>query len=58
MIKGNPSQELTERNTALISDYKSGVAIIDLIAKYRLSSTRIFRIIQRAKEKKAKLDRA
>jgi Mor family transcriptional regulator len=41
------SQEKTERNLALYHDFKSGLSVIDLVAKYRIDSSVITRIIKR-----------
>jgi Mor family transcriptional regulator len=43
---GKPSPIETKRNKELIADYKSGkLPIVRLVAKYRISSTRIYQIL-------------
>lgn len=37
--------EKTDRNTELYKDYKKGMMIIDIVAKYRITSTRIYQIV-------------
>ena len=50
---GKPSPEETIRNSQLLKEYNSGVKMIDLVIKYHISSTRIYQIIKRAKNKNA-----
>jgi Mor family transcriptional regulator len=47
------SQEKTERNQALYNDSKTGLSIIDLVAKYRINSSAILTIIKRYKNMEA-----
>ena len=37
----------TERNQALYNDFKTGLSVIDLVAKYRIDSSVVTRIIKR-----------
>jgi len=49
---GLPSPTETKRNKLLIRDYKSGkFSIVDLVSKYRISSARIYQIINREKKR-------
>ena len=41
------SQEKVERNKALYNDFKTGLSIVDLVAKYRINSSVIYDIIKR-----------
>ena len=41
------SQEKIERNEALYNDWKTGLSVIDLVAKYRIDSSVVTRIINR-----------
>jgi Mor family transcriptional regulator len=41
------SQEKTERNQALYNDFKTGLSVVDLVAKYRIDSSVVTRIIKR-----------
>jgi len=41
------SQPKTERNEALYNDWKTGSSVIDLVAKYRIDSSVVTRIINR-----------
>jgi len=41
----------TERNKELYDDYKSGTSIVDLVVKYRITSTRIYQIIHEYEER-------
>jgi hypothetical protein len=45
--------EKIERNQALYNDYKTGMIVIDLVAKYRIDSSTITRIINRYKRMEA-----
>lgn len=49
MNKGTP--ESAERNQALYNDYKTGMEYVDLVAKYRISSQRVWQIIKRIEKK-------
>lgn len=54
---GKPSPEESERNLALYNDYKMFVkgdhsmTIVDLVAKYRISSQRVWQIIHKMEKK-------
>jgi len=39
----------TKRNKALYADYKQGMLGVDMVAKYRISSTMIYRIVDKMK---------
>jgi Mor family transcriptional regulator len=41
------SQEKTARNQELYIDFKTGLSVIDLVAKYRIDSSVVTRIIKR-----------
>ena len=41
------SQEKVERNLALYNDFKAGLSVVDLVAKYRIDSSVVTRIIKR-----------
>jgi Mor family transcriptional regulator len=41
------SQEKIERNKALYNDHIAGASIVDLVAKYRINSSAIIKIIKR-----------
>ena len=41
------SQPKTERNEALYNDWKTGMIVVDLVAKYRIDSSVVTRIINR-----------
>ena len=46
----------TERNQALYNDSKTGLSVVDLVAKYRIDSSVVTRIINREKNKERLLD--
>ena len=46
---GKPTQPETVRNESVYNDFKSGMSYVDMVAKYRVSSQRIWQIIQREK---------
>lgn len=46
--------EKKERNEELYKDFKNGVELFDLSYKYRLTTTRIYKIIQQMEKKEAK----
>lgn len=49
---GKPSLEEKDRNQKLVKDYKSGeFLMVDLVSKYRISSARIYQIINREKKR-------
>jgi Mor family transcriptional regulator len=50
------TQEKIERNTALYADYQLGMKVIDLVAKYRIDSSVVTRIINRMKNRDRLLD--
>ncbi|KKN17648.1 hypothetical protein LCGC14_0963610 [marine sediment metagenome] len=37
--------EKKERNDEILKDYNDGMKMIDMVAKYRISSSRIYKII-------------
>jgi Mor family transcriptional regulator len=41
------SQEKKVRNEALYNDFKTGLSVVDLVAKYRIDSSVVTRIIKR-----------
>ena len=41
----------TKRNKRLYNDWKKGMSVVDMVAKYRISSAAIYAIINRLKEK-------
>lgn len=50
-VKDVPTEK-KERNQALYTDFKSGkFMIIDLVAKYRISTSRIYQIVNRMQRK-------
>lgn len=50
----HPNEEI-KRNFDLLNDIAQGMYMIDVVVKYRISSSRIYEIIKRAKEKKAQV---
>ena len=42
-------QTKTERNESIYKDYKAGLSSVELVKKYGITQTRIFKIIQRFK---------
>lgn len=46
---GTATPEKKDRNLELIKDYQLGMDIIDMVAKYRLSTTRIYKILDQYK---------
>jgi Mor family transcriptional regulator len=49
-------QAKTDRNNELVKDFDSGMLMVDLVAKYRISSVRIMQIVKRAKKLQAQID--
>ena len=47
------SQEKKVRNQEIYDDYRVGVSIVDLVAKYRINSSAILTIIKRYKNMEA-----
>ncbi len=45
------NDEKVERNQELLNDYAQGMFIVDMVAKYRISSTRIYKILKSAKKR-------
>ncbi len=50
---GKPTQPETERNKELYTDFKCGMSYIDLVAKYRISSQRVWQIVKREEKMEA-----
>ena len=48
---GNEPQEQIERNIAIYNDFKTGMNYVDLVAKYRISSQRLWQIIKREEKR-------
>jgi Mor family transcriptional regulator len=44
---GKVPEEEKERNKAIYNDFKSGLSYVDLVAKYRISTQRVWQIIKR-----------
>jgi len=51
----NAPVEKVERNRELKADYEKGMSIIDLIVKYRITSTRIYQLLRLGKYSKRKV---
>lgn len=43
--------EKVKRNKAIYNDWKQGMLGVDMVAKYRISSTMIYRIVDRMRER-------
>lgn len=49
---GNPSPEDKQRNADLFKDYETGdFSQVDLVSKYQISASRIYKIINREKRR-------
>lgn len=48
---GVKPKEKTHRNDRLYKDYKSGLSFVDLVSKYKISSQRIYQIVDSINKK-------
>lgn len=48
---GLEPQEKKERNGQIMKDYQAGMNFVELVSKYKITSQRIWQIIQKEKEK-------
>jgi len=55
-VQGGKMKPKTERNEEMYKDWKAGMLGVDMVAKYRVSSANIYKIVARMKQKELTID--